>query len=72
MEKTFRCPTCGKLWWAELASISHTISRGDRLCSNCGCRESLDPAWANGRRIGLMRAKAASAVLKQRNAGKGA
>lgn len=60
------CLGCGKrLPEAVLCAVSHTIKPGALLCSGCGSKESLDAAWAEGRRIGLRRAEAAMSVLNR-------
>jgi hypothetical protein len=38
-----------------MCSVSHTIKPGEKLCIKCGRRESLDPVWADGRRVGWRR-----------------
>jgi hypothetical protein len=54
------CPGCGKPLPEEvMCSVSHTIVPGGLLCSECGQRETLDPAWAEGMRFGQKLAKAA-------------
>ena len=59
--ETETCPGCGEpLPEAVMCSVSHTIDPGGRLCSDCGRRETLEPGWAEGRRVGLLRARAAS------------
>ncbi len=53
------CPGCGHLLPENkvLCSLSHTIDPGGRLCSDCGRKETLDAGWAQGRRVGLLRAQ---------------
>jgi len=60
------CLGCGKKLPDNtvMCSRSHTIKPGDLLCSACGRRETLEPAWAEGRRIGLLHAKAATSVIE--------
>jgi hypothetical protein len=56
------CLGCGKrlpIGGEELCAVSHTIRPGAPLCSDCGRRETSDPAWANGTRVGLLRDEAA-------------
>ena len=53
-----KCPTCGKRLRLPLVSISHTIMPGENLCPDCGNRETLDPAWASGMRVGILRNRA--------------
>ncbi len=58
------CPTCGEpLPATALRSVSHTILPGAQLCSDCGQRETADPLWADGRRVGFGRARAAQKIL---------
>jgi len=62
------CVGCGARLPRDLAmrSISHTIKPGEAvLCSSCGAKESIDPAWAEGRRIGLLRTEAALKVKRR-------
>jgi hypothetical protein len=61
------CLGCGEQLPLDtaLCSLSHTIDPGGRLCSPCGRRETLDPAWAEGRRVGLLRGKAAEKAKEQ-------
>lgn len=56
------CPGCGVELPENKAlhSLSHTIDPGGRLCSDCGQKETMDPGWAEGRRVGLIRGRAAS------------
>lgn len=62
------CPGCGELLPENkaLRSLSHTIDPGGWLCSTCGQKETLEPGWAEGRRVGLVRARAASAAIEGR------
>lgn len=54
------CPGCGGALPEDvLCSVSHTINSGAKLCSNCGQKETLDPGFAEGRRIGYARHEAA-------------
>ena len=54
------CPGCGDpLPEPVLCSISHTIDPGSKLCSDCGQKETLEPGWAEGRRVGWVRHKRA-------------
>lgn len=55
------CPGCGNALPDDdvMCSVSHTIVPGGLLCSDCGRKETLDRAWAEGRRIGQLRAEAA-------------
>lgn len=58
------CPGCGfPLPEPVMCSISHTIVPGERLCIECGRRESVEPAWVEGWRIGQRRADAATEVI---------
>lgn len=58
------CPGCGDpLPNAVLCSVSHTIDPGKRLCTPCGQKETCDPVWADGIRIGWDRYKAAMASM---------
>ncbi len=53
------CSGCGNPLPADvLCSISHTIDPGAKLCSDCGQKETLEPGWAEGRRVGYARHKA--------------
>lgn len=52
---TMKCFACGKQIKGALYSISHTIKRGEKLCPNCGQRESSDLLWADGLRVGFER-----------------
>jgi predicted nucleic acid-binding Zn-ribbon protein len=63
---THVCIVCGEIIDSGLAAISHTIQVGKPLCSKCGQRESLDPAWAEGMRRGMVRGEVAAAVVKAR------
>ena len=53
------CPTCGEPMPDEdvLCSLSHTIIPGERICSECGRKETTDPVWTEGRRVGFRRAE---------------
>jgi len=50
-----RCLACSRLVHQPMVSISHTIRPGGLLCPDCGRRESHDPLWADGRRVGFER-----------------
>ena len=39
-----------------MCSISHSVVPGERICSACGRKESLDPSWVMGQQIGRQRA----------------
>lgn len=59
------CPGCGEPLPEEvLCSISHTIDPGAKLCSDCGQKETLEPGWAEGRRVGLVRHRAAMKAME--------
>lgn len=56
------CMGCGNVLPDDLAlrSVSHTIKPGKAvLCSKCGVKESTDPLWTYGARMGALRAEAA-------------
>lgn len=60
------CPGCGDpLPEDVLCSVSHTIHRGRKLCSDCGQKETSDPGWAEGRRIGYVRHRAAAEGMEK-------
>jgi len=54
------CCGCGKQLPTDKAlwSISHTIELGAGLCTKCGQRETTNPIWADGRKVGWARVKA--------------
>jgi len=58
------CAGCGATLDLPLVSISHTILPDARLCPACGQRESTDPAWAEGLRVGYARDAAARKGIK--------
>ena len=58
------CFICGASFDRERASVSHTICPGVLLCTDCGHRETVDPAWASGVRLGLLRAEAGRRAMK--------
>lgn len=60
------CPGCGEPLPEDrvFCSISHTIDRGSYLCSACGQKETLEPGWAEGRRVGLVRHRAAMKAME--------
>jgi hypothetical protein len=62
MTEQTNCVGCGGPLPVDkvLCSISHTISPGATLCSDCGIHETLDAAWANGMRVGILRAERAA------------
>jgi hypothetical protein len=60
---TERCLTCSEPIHGMLYSISHTVKPGVKLCLDCGRRESTDPAWASGMRLGILRGEAATDTL---------
>lgn len=60
-----RCLTCNEIIYGLLYSISHTIKPDAKLCPKCGQRESTDPVWADGLRIGFERHEAALAVQRK-------
>ncbi len=54
------CFVCGATISSRvMASVSHTIKRGELLCTPCGQKETCDPLWADGTRIGFERHQAA-------------
>jgi len=59
------CPGCGEFLPTDkvMCSQSHTIDPGGLLCSSCGQKETTDPGWAEGRRVGLIRGRAAANVI---------
>lgn len=60
------CLGCGgPLPEPVMCSISHTIKPGAKLCVKCGQRESTDPAWADGLRVGYRRSDAATKVAAE-------
>ena len=58
-----KCLACGTTVKEPLYSISHTIKPGAKLCPDCGRRESADPVWADGLRIGFERDAVARKVV---------
>lgn len=58
------CPACGNpLPEDVMCSISHTIVPGEKLCPTCGKKETLYPAWAEGRRRGRIMGEAAQKAM---------
>ncbi len=52
-----KCPGCGgELPEAVMCPLSHTIRPGQKLCVECGQKETLDPAWADFQWVGWERA----------------
>ncbi len=66
-----RCIGCGDVLPVDpaLRSISHTIKPDEAvLCTKCGVLESVNPAWASGRRIAILRAEAAMKAMDEHKA----
>lgn len=58
-----KCVACSTPLKQPLVAVSHTIKPGSLLCPECGQRESVDPLWADGMRIGFERDAAARKVI---------